>query len=109
MDEAKKSASKAYNIIAKKGYTAFGVARAVETIVDTVVNDKETVLPVSVRVPNRKCCLSLPCIVGINSINRILDYVTTHFSDQERDLCDQGVCAMEQAVASLEDVRLLFS
>merc|ERR1712136_460622 len=57
MEDGKKTASKGYDIIGKKGYTAFGVASACEKIVDCVLNDKKLVLPVSVRVPGRKCTM----------------------------------------------------
>jgi len=100
MEDAKKTASKAYDIIGKKGYTAFGVASACEKIVDCVLNDKKLVLPVSVRVPGRNCCLSLPAVVGITGVESILD-VVSHLSPVEKEMYDASVDRMEQAVAVL--------
>merc|ERR1712232_990634 len=99
--DARKTAAKAYDIIGKKGYTAFGVATAVETIVDCVLNDQKRVLPVSVRVPGRTCCLSLPSVVGISGIESIRDVVPS-LSTTEKQLYDASVSRMEDAVASLE-------
>lgn len=98
---AKKTASKAYDIISKKGHTAFGVAQAVERIVDSILNDKKIVMPVSTRVPGRRCCLSLPCVVTINGIDRVLDYVEHYFDKTEKQLYVATIERMESAIASI--------
>ena len=71
-----------------------------EKIVDCVLNDKKLVLPVSVRVPGRNCCLSLPVVVGITGVESILD-VVSHLSPVEKEMYDASVDRMEQAVAVL--------
>lgn len=100
-DEAQKSASKAYSIIKKKGYTSFGVAQAVVAIIQAVVGDEQQVLPVSVRVPDRNCCLSLPCVVGINGVERALDHVVEHFTPEEKAKYDASIQTMEEVVQQL--------
>eukprot|EP00419_Tripos_fusus_P009796 CAMPEP_0172663726 /NCGR_PEP_ID=MMETSP1074-20121228/6122_1 /TAXON_ID=2916 /ORGANISM="Ceratium fusus, Strain PA161109" /LENGTH=720 /DNA_ID=CAMNT_0013479765 /DNA_START=54 /DNA_END=2216 /DNA_ORIENTATION=+ len=100
-DEAKKSASKAYSIIKKKGYTSFGVAQAIVVIIQAVVGDEQQVLPVSVRVPDKNCCLSLPCVVGINGVERALDHVVEHFSPEEKAKYDSSIQTMEEVVQQL--------
>jgi len=101
-EEASKSSHKAYSIIKKKGYTAFGVARAIVTIVEAVVYDRQQVLPLSVRVSGHKCCLSLPCVAGINGIERILEHVATHFAPEERAMYDASIQSMEAATSALQ-------
>jgi L-lactate dehydrogenase len=96
----KVSSTKAYNIISKKGYTAFGVAVAVQSIVDAVVHDALQIFPVSVRVPGRRCCLSLPCVVGADGVHSILSDVVEHFSAEEKEKYDASLAAMEAAVAA---------
>lgn len=96
------SASKAYDIIAKKGHTAYGVAQAVETIVDVILNNKRRVLPVSIRVPGRACCLSLPSVVGIHGVERVLDNVVDHFDEKETTMYSNSVARMEEAIASIQ-------
>jgi len=101
LDEAAaKSASKAYDIISRKGYTAFGVASACEKIVNAILNDTQLVLPVSVRVPGKDCCLSLPAVVGINGVEQIID-VVPHLSAGEMEKYNASVEKMVQAVATL--------
>merc|ERR1740129_2266007 len=102
-EEAKQSATKAYSIIGKKGYTAFGVARAVQTIIEAVADNQEKVMPVSVRVPGKQCCLSLPCVVGSDGVHRILENVTNHFSTEERAMYEGSIQGMETAVAAVKE------
>merc|ERR1719215_1703485 len=98
---SKDSASKAYDIIAKKGYTAFGVAQAVEHIVEAILSNKKKVLPVSIRVPGQRCCLSLPAVVGIGGIDRVLHHVTEHFDEKERRAYEHSIIRMEEAIRSI--------
>jgi len=95
----KKTSRKAYDIIGAKGYTAFGVATAVEEIVKCVLYDKDMVLPVSVRVPGKNCCMSLPCVVGIVGIQEIMD-VTKCLDEKELALYNKNVENMEAAAAA---------
>lgn len=97
---SKDSANKAYEIISRKNYTAFGVAMAVESIVACVLNDRQQVLPVSVRPPGKKCCLSLPTVVGINGVERVLAHVAEHFDADEAQLYQASIERMEEAAAA---------
>jgi len=62
----------AYQIIAGKGFTSFGVATAIVRICEAIIRDERVVLPVSsslwdqAKYPN--LCLSLPCIVSAAGI-----------------------------------------
>jgi len=98
------SAGKAYDIIAKKGHTAFGVAQAVEIIVDVILNNKKKVLPVSIRVPGRACCLSLPSVVGIHGVERVLDNVVDYFDEKEKERYNNSLVRMEEAIASIQPI-----
>lgn len=98
--EAKASAKKAYSIISKKRYTAFGIGRAIESIVDCILKDKRMTLPVSVPVPKKNCCLSLPCVVGFNGVERVLEGVIDHFSDAERLMYENGIRVMQEMVGT---------
>lgn len=98
---SKASATKAYDIISKKGYTAFGVAQAVQSIVETILHNKKAVMPVSIRVPDRQCCLSLPAVVGARGICQVMNSVVDYFSESERKRYDASVSRMEEAIASL--------
>lgn len=67
----------AYEIIARKGATYYGVARAVAHICACIVNDQKTMLPVSVELSGTYglsgLALSIPSIVGKNGVEKILE------------------------------------
>ena len=67
----------AYSIIAKKGATYYGVARAVARICACIVNNEKTMLPISVELEGEYglsgLCLSIPTLVGIGGAERILE------------------------------------
>lgn len=84
------SAKKGPAIRTRKGATAFGVATATKTIVESLLKDQKKVLPVSVKVPDSDCYLSLPCIVGFRGIEKILD-VRPHMTSHELKKWDVSV------------------
>ena len=61
---------------ARKGASQYAVALAVQRIVEAIVHDKKAVLPVSSLVNGpfgiKNTCLSLPCVVGRNGVERVL-------------------------------------
>ena len=68
----------AYEIISKKGATYYAVALAVDRIIDTILNDQNSVLTVSTYVESefdgriKDVYMSLPCIVNSTGVVRIL-------------------------------------
>jgi L-lactate dehydrogenase len=67
----------AYHIIDYKGSTDYGIGMSLVRISEAILRDEHSVLTVSV---NLECeygikdlCLSLPCVVGENGIERIID------------------------------------
>lgn len=66
----------AYQIIAGKGFTSFGVATAIVRICEAIVRNERAVLPVSSRLTGLpglpEVCMSMPSIVGANGIERVL-------------------------------------
>lgn len=99
--EAEDSAKKAYGIRKQKGYTGFGVATATVEIVDAILNDLKMVLPVSVRVPGRKCVLSLPAVIGVNGVEDIID-VVPHFTASETERFRVSCARIDEAIANLD-------
>ena len=67
----------AYRIIANKGATYYAIAMAVKRITDSILRNEHTVLTVSSVVSGHygldNVCLGLPCIVGIDGVETILD------------------------------------
>ena len=66
----------AYTIIAGKGATYYGVAAAIRRIAEAILRDERAILTVSVPIDGpyglAGTCLSLPCIVGAQGVERIL-------------------------------------
>ena len=69
--------SSAYRIIEAKGATYYGIADSVRRIVSAIVNDEHTILPVSTKLSGEYgvcgVCMGIPCIVGRNGIEQILE------------------------------------
>ena len=67
----------AYRIIEAKGATYYGIADSVRRIVAAIVKDEHTILPVSAMLDGHygieDVCMGIPCIVGRNGIERILE------------------------------------
>lgn len=67
----------AYEIIARKGATYYGVARAIARICSCIINDENTMLPVSVELEGTYglsgLALSIPTLVGKNGAQKILE------------------------------------
>ncbi|PNV61073.1 L-lactate dehydrogenase [Clostridium sp. chh4-2] len=67
----------AYEIIERKGATYYGVAMAVSRIVESIVRNEHSILPISVYLDGlyglHDICLSIPTIVGIEGAETPLD------------------------------------
>jgi L-lactate dehydrogenase len=67
----------AYAIIEGKQSTYYAIASGVEKVVDCIINNKKTVLPVSHLIENKygikDVCLSLPAIIGSEGIIQTID------------------------------------
>lgn len=68
----------AYEIISKKGATFYAVALSVDKIIETILNDQNSVLTVSTYVENefdgriKDVYMSLPCVVNSKGVEKIL-------------------------------------
>ena len=62
----------AYAIIERKGYTNTAIGVVIARLVEAILDDEKSVLPVSVRLEGeyglRDVCLSIPCVVGLEGI-----------------------------------------
>ncbi len=87
-----KAQQAAYTIIASKGATFYGIGTVVSHIVDTVLRDAQSVLPVSIPLHDfyghYGVSLSVPCIVGRNGVERRLN---VKLSWEERQMLDKSV------------------
>lgn len=62
----------AYAIIERKGYTNLAIGVVLAQLVEAILGDQRSVLPVSVRLDGEyglgNVCLSIPCIIGIEGV-----------------------------------------
>ena len=67
----------AYEIIARKGATYYGIAMAVARICECIIKDEQSVLPVSTVLHGEYglegLCSSIPSIVGKNGVEKVLE------------------------------------
>lgn len=69
---------KAYEIIASKGATFFGIGSCVSKICQAILFDQKLVLPLSSYQDKDEVCLSMPCVLGRNGIEKQLDLVLSN-------------------------------
>lgn len=73
-DDVKNSA---YEIIRGKGATYYAIAQATQRIIEAILRDEDTILPVSTLLCGqyglRDLCMSVPAIVGRNGVKHVLD------------------------------------
>ena len=93
----------AYKIIENKGATYYAIAEAVKRIVESIIRDEESILPVSTLVEGHyglhDICLGVPAIIGKNGVKDVLDIP---LSDEEYNLLHASAQALRSAVDSLE-------
>lgn len=93
----------AYDIIEAKGATYYAIAEAVRRIVDAIVHDEDSVLPVSSLINDHyglnDVCLGIPSVVGRTGIKRILDLP---LDEEEYKALHESASKMKEIIASLE-------
>lgn len=89
----------AYRIIEGKGATYYGIAKAVGRIVECIVKDQHSILPISVLVDGHYglhgIYMSLPAILGRNGVEEILDF----------DLDENELELLKNTAMRLEDMQ----
>lgn len=93
----------AYDIIEAKGATYYAIAEAVRRIVNAIVHDEDSVLPVSSLISGHygldDVCLGIPSVVGRSGIKRILDLP---LDDAEYKALHESAAKMKEILASIE-------
>ena len=89
----------AYTIFRTRGYTNYGVAKAVTLLVQSIETDACHTMPVSSLIDGAygitDVCLSLPCVVGERGIHRVLQPA---LSPTEFDLLRQSADAVRGVI-----------
>jgi len=64
--------AKVYEIIKCKGATFFGIAACISAICENIIFDRKYVLPLSVYLEDFEICMSMPVVLGVNGIEKII-------------------------------------
>ncbi len=68
----------AYEIIRGKGATYYAIAQATKRIVEAIVRDENTILPVSTYLNGQygltDICMSIPAVIGRSGVKHVLDF-----------------------------------
>ena len=92
----------AAEVISLKGATVYAPGNAVSTMVQSIVKNKRTILPVSALLQGEygysDVCIGVPCVIGSNGIEKIIEI---KLNDAERKVFDQGVRSVKNAIKSI--------
>jgi len=87
----------AYNIIESKGATYYAIGVVATKLMEAICSDAKTIFPLSVPLDNYRghsgVALSVPCILGRNGIERVLDI---DLSPEEEEHLAKSVQALKQ-------------
>lgn len=89
----------AYEIIAKKGATAYGIGMCLVKITNAIIEDKNSILPVSSWDKNNNICISTPAIVGKNGVK---DKVFVPLNEEETTKLVNSIKTIKEAIESLD-------
>ena len=95
--------SRGAEVIKRKGATFYAIAMSVNKICDTVLRDSKNILTVSTMINDRyginDVCLSLPCVIGSNGIER---EVSPKLNEEEITKIQASAKALRSVIDQIE-------
>jgi malate dehydrogenase len=92
----------AAEVIATKGATVFAPGNAVATIIEAIVKDKKSVIPVSTLLEGEYgtggVCIGVPCVIGANGVEKIIELNLDKF---EQEIFNKGINSVKEAINEL--------
>ena len=89
-------------VIATKGATVFAPGNAVATIIEAIIKDKKSVIPVSTLLEGEygtdDVCIGVPCIIGANGVEKIIEL---NLDKSEQDIFNKGINSVKDAINGL--------
>jgi malate dehydrogenase len=93
----------AAEVIALKGATVYAPGNAVATMIEAVVKNKRSVIPVSTLLEGEygceDVCIGVPSIVGKEGVQKIIEL---KLNSSEQDIFDKGVNSIKEAIKALQ-------
>lgn len=100
-DLANKTKKIAAEVISLKGATVYAPGNAVSTMVESIVKNKKTILPVSTLLEGEygyhDVCIGVPCILGHDGAEKIIEI---KLNESEMKVFDLGVQSVKNAIKS---------
>ena len=100
---AERVKNSAYEIIAKKNATYYGIGMAVRKICETIIRDEKSVLPVSSYIDGdygiNDVVLSLPAVVGAEGVQT---RVPISLSDEEKEKLQESARTLKEVISQLD-------
>lgn len=95
--------NRAFEIVGPRGYTDHAIGASVQTIVDCITNNEKRMLPISAFAGKGEyglepITLGLPCIIGKNGIEKILDLPLT---EEEKEALHKSAQVLLNAKKSM--------
>ena len=89
----------AYVIIEKKGATAYGIGMCLVKITNAIIEDKNSILPVSSWDEENKICLSTPAIVGATGVKK---KIFIPLSKKETEKIENSIHTIQEAIHKID-------
>lgn len=93
----------AYEIIRNKGATYYAIAQATKRIIKSIINDENSILPVSALVTGHygisDLCMSIPAVIGKGGVEHVLDIP---LNDEEQRNLDRSAKTLKDLLSSLD-------
>ena len=90
----------AYQIINKKGATAYGIGMCLVRITNAILEDKNLVLPVSSWDKENRVCISTPAIVGKDGVK---GKIFIPLDEEETDKLTNSINIIKDAISKLDE------
>lgn len=101
-DLTNKTKKIAAEVISLKGATVYAPGNAVSTMVESIVKNKKTILPVSALLEGEygyhDVCIGVPCVLGHDGVEKIVEL---KLNESEMKVFDLGVQSVKNAIKSL--------
>jgi malate dehydrogenase len=100
-DLATKTKKIAAEVISLKGATVYAPGNAVSTMIESIVKNKRTILPVSALLEGEygysDVCIGVPCVLGNEGIGKIIEL---KLNEKEQKVFDLGIQSVKSAIKS---------
>ena len=88
----------AYEIIEKKGATAYGIGMCLVRITNAIIEDKNIILPVSSWDSKNEICISTPAVVGRNGVK---EKIFIPLNDEETEKLINSINIIKNAIKKI--------